>query len=258
MLSCGAKPKKETMITIETNLGVIKVKLYEETPQHKANFEKLVKKKFYDGILFHRVIKDFMVQAGDPDSKEAPAGKHLGSGGPGYTVPAEFVFPHRYHKRGALSAARQGDQVNPEKASSGSQFYIVWGKTFTDHQLDSLQEQKNNGRERAIFNRLVKERAQEVQTLRENEDQLSLMLLQDELKKAAIEEVKNSQGFTFTAEQRESYKTVGGTPHLDTDYTVFGEVVEGLEIIDAIQKVKTGQSDRPVEDVKIIKARIEK
>ena len=192
-------------------MGDITVRLSDSTPLHRDNFLKLVKKGFYDSILFHRVINNFMIQAGDPDSKTAPAGKPLGGGGPGYTIPAEFR-PSLIHKKGALAAARQGDEVNPAKASSGSQFYIAQGKKFTDSGLDSLEIFRLGGRK-------------------------------------------------IPTEQREVYKTIGGTPHLDQGYTVFGEVVKGIEVIDKIASVpasKGADRDRPLEDVKIIKAKLVK
>jgi len=180
-------------IMISTKFGDIKIKLYNETPLHRDNMVKLVSEGYYDGTLFHRVINNFMIQGGDPDSKNAPAGKMLGNGGPDYTIPAEFN-PSLFHKKGALAAARTGDQVNPQKASSGSQFYIVHGQVFNEQQLMSM-------------------------------------------------------GKTYTPEQISVYTSIGGTPHLDGGYTIFGEVYEGLEIIDIIARVKTGVGDRPLEDV---------
>ena len=213
-LTVGAqKPGKNMIVKIETSLGDIKVMLYNETPQHRDNFIKLINESFYEGTLFHRVIKEFMIQAGDPESKNAPAGKQLGAGGPGYTVPAEIVFPQFYHKRGALAAARQGDQVNPERNSSGSQFYIVEGKTFTDNELDMIEQR------------------------------LTMML-------------QMRTPFKFTDQQRLEYKTVGGTPFLDGQYTVFGEVIEGFDVLKKIAAVETRPGDRPVEDVKILKVKV--
>ena len=193
---------KSSVVEFQTDTGKIRVRLYNETPKHRDNMLKLVKDGFYDGVLFHRVIKDFMIQGGDPQSKNAPAGQMLGSGDVGYTVPAEFN-PALFHKKGALSAARQGDQVNPEKRSSGCQFYLVQGRKWSDGELNSFEAQR---------------------------------------------------GSKFTPEQREAYKTLGGTPHLDGGYTVYGEVIQGLEIIDMIATVKTAPGDRPIEDVKIVKA----
>jgi len=188
-------------VKIETTAGDITVMLYDETPVHRDNFIKLAESGFYEGLLFHRVISTFMIQGGDPQSKDAPAGKTLGNGGPGYTLPAEIV-PKYFNKKGALAAARTGDAGNPQRRSSGSQFYIVQGKKYTDMQLDSMEKQ--------LFTE-------------------------------------------FTEDQRDTYAEVGGVPHLDAQYTVFGEVTEGLNIVDQIAGVETGKNDRPKEDVKIIK-----
>lgn len=197
----------QTMVTLQTTLGDIKIVLYAETPLHQQNFVKLTEQGFFDGLLFHRVIPGFMIQAGDPNSRNAGPGQPLGDGGPGYTIPAE-LNPVFYHKRGALAAARQSDAVNPQKASSGSQFYIVQGNKFTDSQLDAL--------------------------------------------------VTANRHAPFTDEQRRVYKTLGGAPHLDGAYTVFGEVFEGLEIIDQIAAVKTDKRNRPLSDISIIKAYVTK
>lgn len=192
--------EKEVKLKIETSKGAMTVKLYNETPQHRDNFIKLAKEGYYNGVLFHRVIKEFMIQGGDPDSKNAAPGQRLGEGGPDYTIPAEFN-QNLYHKKGALAAARTADQINPQKASSGSQFYIVQGKTFTDDQLD---------------------------------------------------QIANYYQIQFTPQQRNVYRTIGGTPFLDMNYTVFGEVIEGMSVIDMIASVQTDRDNRPVEDVKII------
>lgn len=195
-LSCQAQ-QKETIVVIETNYGTIKAKLYNDTPLHRDNFIKLINEGWYNGSPFHRVINNFMIQGGQNAD---------GRMDPGYTVPAEFRDNH-FHKKGALCAARQGDQVNPKKASSGSQFYIVQGQVFDDKKLELYEERL---------------------------------------------------GKIFSATQRQAYKTVGGTPHLDGDYTVFGEVTEGLDIVDKIARVKTGYMDVPVEPVIINSITIEK
>lgn len=195
--------KHYSMILMQTTMGDLKIQLYDGTPYHSENFLKLVKQGFYDGLLFHRVIDGFMIQAGDPESKDAPAGKHLGAGGPGYTLPAE-ILPQYFHKKGALAAARTGDQTNPQRRSSGSQFYICQGRVVDESNLARLK----------------------------------------------------NYGFEFTDAQKEAYKTIGGVPQLDAQYTVFGEVVEGLDVIDKIAKVEKDKADRPVTDVKIIKATV--
>ena len=238
-----------TQVLIKTTLGDIKVELYDQTPQHRDNFIKLVKEGYYNGTLFHRVIKNFMVQGGDPDSKGAPAGKSLGTGGPGYTVPAEIVYPELFHKRGALAAARQGDEVNPQRNSSGSQFYIVWGDVYAGSKLGQMEKQMTMMVEQEIFNRLAAERKAQIMDLRRNRDQAGLMELQEELIALTKAEVKEKGGFKFTEAQKEAYSTIGGTPHLDNQYTVFGEVVEGLDVVEKIQNCATARGDRPKEDI---------
>ncbi|HUQ96182.1 MAG TPA: peptidylprolyl isomerase [Chitinophagaceae bacterium] len=204
------KRDRKRDVELTTTKGIIVLRLYNETPLHRDNFLRLVKSRYYDSVLFHRVIKAFMIQSGDPDSKRAIAGAELGNGGPAYSIPAEFV-PSLFHKKGVLAAAREGDDVNPKKESSGSQFYIVQGRPFSDAGLDSLQTFRLKGR-------------------------------------------------VIPPEQREVYKTLGGTPHLDQNYTVFGEVVRGLDVVDAIAATPTSQqpADRPVEDVRILKATLVK
>ena len=252
----GEDMDKETLVKIETTAGDIKVKLYNETPKHRDNFIKLVKDGMYEGTLFHRVIKDFMIQAGDPDSKNAPKGKMLGAGDVGYTIPAEFVYPKFFHKKGALSAARQGDNVNPKKESSGCQFYIVTGKVYNDSTLLSMESQMNENKINVIFNTLAQKHMKEIYKMRKANDENGLYDLQEKLFAEAQEIAAKQPEFHFTPEQIEAYTTVGGTPHLDGEYTVFGEVVEGMDVVDKIQQVKTDRSDRPEEDVKIIKATI--
>ena len=190
-------PPDKCLVEVETPYGFMMVELYNATPEHQDNFTKLVEQDFYDSLLFHRVIQEFMIQGGDPKSRNADRLKSLGSGGPGYTIPAEFVDT-LLHVKGALSAARTGDRVNPEKRSSGSQFYIVQGKPLTDRELDVIESRKN---------------------------------------------------IRYTTEQREVYKTLGGTPILDQNYTVFGQVIEGLEVIDAIADQATNSQDRPRENI---------
>ena len=234
-------------VKITTSLGNITVRLYDETPLHRDNFLKLAKEGFYNGTLFHRVIKDFMIQGGDPDSKGAPAGKALGMGGPDYTIEAE-IKPGLIHKRGALAAARQGDEVNPERRSSGSQFYIVWGQQYKEGQMGQLAKQMKMQALNTVFNRLATERKAQIMELRRNRDRAGLQELQDELEALAHAEVE-SQQLGLSELQRQTYTTLGGTPHLDGQYTVFGEVVEGLDVVERIQHAATGRNDRPVEDV---------
>lgn len=197
-------PDASTRVLISTNKGDIVVALYDKTPQHRDNFIKLVRDGFYDGLLFHRVISGFMIQTGDPLSRDAVPGEPLGTGGPGYTIPAEIISG-LFHHKGALAAARQGDQANPERRSSGSQFYIVQGRVWAESELAQMEQ---------------------------------------------------ARGINFSEEQLETYTTIGGTPHLDDAYTVFGYVAEGLDVIDRIAGVETGQRDRPVEDVSIVRMEI--
>ena len=194
--------QKMTKVLLKTTLGDITIALYDDTPAHRDNFHKLVNDKFYDGVLFHRIIKGFMIQGGDPDSKTAKPGQRLGSGDVGYTIPAEFV-PAHFHKRGAVCAARMGDNVNPQKASSGCQFYIVDGTVYDNDKLNMIAQRT---------------------------------------------------GKTFTPEQIQAYTTVGGAPFLDGDYTVFGEVISGMDVVDKIAAQQKDGADRPIEDIKIISA----
>lgn len=247
--------KNDVIVELKTTLGDIKILLYGDTPRHLDNFVHLVDSGFYDGVLFHRVINDFMIQTGDPDSKNAPAGKMLGTGDPGYNIDAEFVYPKHFHKRGALAAAREGDAVNPTKQSSGSQFYIVTGTVFNDSQLDQMNARKVQQQRQEVFNKLALENRDTIMALRKERNQVALQELQDKLIKETDSIVKSAPD-TLTAEQRQVYSTVGGTPHLDGSYTVFGEVISGMDVVDKIQKVETDRNDRPVEDVKIISAKV--
>ena len=252
----GNDMENETKLKIETCAGDIVVKLYNETPRHRDNFIKLAQDGTYEGTLFHRVIKDFMIQAGDPESKGAPKGKMLGAGDMGYTIPAEFVYPKYFHKKGALSAARQGDNVNPEKASSGCQFYIVMGKVYSDSTLLDMERQMNQLRLNNAFQALVQKNMKTIYKLRREGNQDGLLDLQDTLIAQAEAQVEKEEPFRFTPEQVQAYTTVGGTPHLDGEYTVFGEVLEGMDVVDKIQRVKTDRNDRPEEDVVIEKVTV--
>lgn len=250
-----AKAEKMTKVELQTSLGNIVVELYNETPQHRDNFVKLVKEGYYDGVLFHRVIKDFMIQTGDGNSKTAGPDAMLGDGDPGYTIPAEFIYPKYFHKRGALAAARTGDQVNPERRSSGSQFYIVTGKIYSSDELKMMTQRLAEMKKQEIFRRLISENRARIEELQQAQDNAGLQTLQNEL--IALTEAEAAQTpFSMTDEQINAYTSVGGTPHLDGQYTVFGEVLEGMDVVDKIQNVETGRADRPITDVKIIKARI--
>ena len=233
-------------VKIQTMLGDIVVRLYDETPIHRDNFVKLAKEGYYDGTLFHRVIKSFMIQGGDPDSKGAPAGKMLGVGGPDYTLEAE-IKDGLFHKRGALAAARQGDEVNPERRSSGSQFYIVWGDVYNEGQLRQFSKQLRMQKESA-FNQLAAQHRDEIMQMRRDRNREGFQELQDKLAAEAESKVGKSG---LTDEQVKVYSTIGGTPHLDGQYTVFGEVEEGLEVVEMIQQTATARGDRPVDDIEM-------
>lgn len=261
LAACGAGSKKSndmekrTQVKIETTLGNIVVELYNETPKHRDNFIKLAKEGVYDSTLFHRVIRQFMIQAGDPESKTANDTAMLGGGDVGYTIPAEFV-PKFFHKKGALAAARMGDDVNPNRESSGCQFYIVTGRKFRESQLLDMAGQKNNARLDTLFNQLARKHMKEIYKLRKAGDDAALMELQDSLEAQAYALYKEEEPFMFTPEQLAAYSTIGGAPHLDGAYTVFGQVVSGMDTVEKIEGTKTGKADRPVENVRILKATV--
>ena len=243
------------VVDVKTSLGDIKIKLYDDTPKHRDNFLKLVKDGYYDGVLFHRVIKDFMVQTGDPESVNADSTKMLGSGGPGYQIDAEIKYPTHYHKYGALAAARTGDQVNPERKSSGSQFYIVTGNKYSDAQLDMMAERQVGEKRQVYFQNLCKENEAQIRSLMDAKDEPALEELRQELIKKTEEAVPVEP---MPEQMRNDYKTIGGTPHLDGTYTVFGEVISGMDTVEKIQNVETGRGDRPKEDIRIISMSVEK
>lgn len=243
--------EKKNLVLIETSLGNITIQLYDETPKHRDNFLKLVQDHYYDSLLFHRVIKEFMVQGGDPASKTAPRDSMLGSGGPNYTIPEEINLD-LIHKRGALAAARLSDQVNPTRASSGSQFYIVWGKKYTPSELKNLEVQKIEKAKKAYFYQLASAIQDTIKVMISNNNRQGIQKLEDALvARVETEFEQNPELGTFSDYDIETYTKTGGTPMLDGDYTVFGEVVEGLDVIEKIQKVKTGEADRPVEDIRM-------
>lgn len=242
-------------VVLNTSLGDITILLYGDTPLHRDNFVKLVNDGFYNGVLFHRVINQFMIQTGDPDSKGAPAGKHLGSGGPGYQIDAEIIYPKHFHKRGALAAARQADQVNPLKKSSGSQFYIVTGKVYAEGQIPAIEKQLAMSKKQAVFNAKADLHIDEIRYMQRMGDQAGLSALQNRLINETETEIAANPP-RLTDEQRKAYTTAGGTPHLDNEYTVFGEVIDGMDVVAKIEKTKTGQHDRPANDIKIISAKV--
>lgn len=243
------------VVDIETSLGEIKIKLYDDTPLHRDNFLKLVREGYYDGVLFHRVIKDFMVQTGDPDSKTADSTAMLGGGSPDYTIEAEFRYPKHFHKYGALAAARTGDMVNPQRRSSGSQFYIVTGKKYMPQQLQAMAQRKLQSNLQKRFNELATQHRDSIIAMQQRGDTTALEALRQELIKQTEASVPMD---SIPADVLEAYSTVGGTPHLDGEYTVFGEVIKGMDVVEKIQNAETGANDRPKQDIRIISMKIEK
>lgn len=255
LLLGSCRQEKGPVIRMETSRGNIRLQLYDETPRHRDNMLKLVKEGFYEGVLFHRVIRDFMIQAGDPDSRNARPGMVLGAQDNGYTLEAE-ILPQFFHKRGALAAARESDNINPERESSGSHFYIVQGKVFPAETLDEEIENINQKRYTALFNRLKAAREGEIARYQVADDYEQLMRINRELSDATREQFEAVK-LNLSPEQRKAYTSVGGTPHLDGEYTVFGEVIEGMEIVDLIAAQETDENHRPLEDVVILKMIVE-
>lgn len=257
-VSCGNAEKgaEGTRVKITTNYGEITVRLYDKTVKHKENFLKLVNEKFYDSLLFHRVIENFMIQGGDPNAKDPDQNRKIKEEDElNYFIPAEF-FPEYYHKRGALAAARRSDMVNPMKRSSPSQFYIIQGEKYTNGQLDTLLIMKNEGLKKRIFNFEVGKESKKLDQFSKAKDQENFkkLLIDIRLKTDSLYEF--AQKYELNEEQRETYTTIGGYPSLDGDYTVFGEVVDGMDVVDKIAGVETNRSDRPVEDVIILKMEV--
>lgn len=251
----SGNPQEETLILISTNLGDIKIKLFNETPVHRDNFIKLINKHFYDSTLFHRVIQGFMIQGGDPDSKKAVPGIMLGNGETGYTLPAEFNSK-LFHKRGVLAAARMGDDVNPKKESSGCQFYIVQGRTFSQADLDGYEARINNSVKQKMFRDFLnkkenKELKEKFTLFQKGNNTDSLQILSTQIQVIIEQDFTKTTPFKFSEEQRNAYTTIGGTPNLDGNYTVFGEVVEGMDVVDKIAAVKVNSDSRPDNDVKM-------
>ena len=257
LTACAQKSdnnKKEQIVTIKTSYGEMVAILYDETPKHKENFLKLAKSKYYDSLLFHRIVEGFMIQGGDPDSKKAPAGQPLGRGGPGYTVEAEFN-PKFFHEKGALSAARLGGGMNPTKASSGSQFYIVQGKKATEQELTQLEQQiKYNKRGENLRELLAMPKFESLRALvtkkQQEQDGFWLNSFFENADTLIKKERPAYTAFAFSPEQKQKYMTEGGAPFLDGDYTVFGKVIKGLEVIDQIA-VQPKSNERPTEDIRM-------
>ena len=251
-----AQSQKDPIVLISTTYGDIRVKLFHQTPLHTKNFVKLAKKGYFNESLFHRVIKGFMIQGGDPDSKNAKPGQLLGDGGPKYTIPFEYN-PAYFHKKGMLAAAREGDDVNPLRASSASQFYIVVGKVFDDAGLEKEEKRINTSQKNNLMynyiesNKELKDRLADYKkndTAAFSRQMKQLSLIADTL-------YKDKKQYTIPEAEREVYKTIGGTPHLDASYSIFGEVVEGMDVVEKISQVATDKNDRPVENI-VMKVRV--
>jgi peptidylprolyl isomerase len=252
-ISCNAPGDNEdTLVSVKTTLGDIKIRLYDGTPIHRDNFIKLVRSGFYDGVSFHRIIEGFMIQGGDVATRTSKEGLHDSLST--YTIPAEFRSEY-FHKKGALAAARQGNDVNPDMRSSGTQFYIVQGKKLTDPEINEMEQRINNNLKQALFTQLLKATADSAQL---SGKPLSAGEVQEIASMKMFNYFSNHSDFKVPEDQRLVYSTMGGVPRLDGTYTVFGEVVEGLDVVDKIAAVQTDASDRPVNDVKILKMRIEK
>lgn len=249
-LMTGCAQKTDHVITIKTRFGDMIAILYDETPKHKENFIKLAKEHYYDSLLFHRVIEGFMIQGGDPDSRKAAPNQRLGNGGPGYTIPAEFNSK-LFHEKGALSAARLGDAMNPEKASSGSQFYIVQGTTHTEEQL-KVDHQKFNMALQQFFQKPENQAYRDsINTFVQRRDEKGFQAYLNNLRPVVQEQLGISVDKEIAPEVLKAYTTVGGTPQLDGQYTVFGKVISGLEVIDKIATASRDMYDRPVEDIRM-------
>ncbi len=254
LFSCVSKPKP-TLVSIQTPQGEIVVRLYDSTIKHKENFKTLVSSGYYDGTLFHRVIEKFMIQGGDPTSKKAKPGQFLGDGDTNYIIPFEHV-PSYLHKRGALAAARESDDVNPGKASSGTQFYIVQGKVFTNDELTAVELKVERRTKQFIMMDLLKkdgkqEELNSFKTMVDKRDTAAMNKVIAKYRNAVEAEYLRKKPFKISDEQRRVYTTIGGTPHLDGAYTVFGEVITGMEVVDKIAAVKTDTNDRPLENVPV-------
>ncbi|MDA3954755.1 MAG: peptidylprolyl isomerase [Bacteroidales bacterium] len=237
----------DQLYKLETEYGDMVFKLYDATPLHKENFVKLIEQGYFNDLLFHRVIDGFMIQGGDPDSRNAETGVMLGEGGPGYTIPAEFV-DSIFHKKGVIAAAREGDNTNPEMRSAGSQFYIVQGIVLDDEAVKKVEDRINASR----LNTLVTKNIEAAKNKAFNTGgSIDYQIILPEARKKAEEEFKTESYYKIPENKLRVYQTIGGTPHLDNAYTVFGEIIEGLEVIDKIASVETDKNDRPLNDIKM-------
>jgi cyclophilin family peptidyl-prolyl cis-trans isomerase len=251
-VACGSateKKDKRRLVLIKTEFGDMKVALYNETPKHRDNFIKLVKGDYYNGLTFHRIIKEFMIQGGDPDSRNAKPGKELGNGDPGYTLDNE-INSKLLHKKGALAAARQGDQINPDRRSSGSQFYIVQGAVIQPKDIPAFEEKETQRLMQTYMRQLAETNKDSLRIYQLSGNQIAFANLMNRLQSEVLAKVEKAP-FKFTEEQKQVYTTIGGTPHLDGNYTVFGEVIEGLSVIDSIAAQPVDSNDRPLKDLKM-------
>jgi peptidylprolyl isomerase len=251
IISCSAnKAEKTKYVTFTTSEGIIKLRLYNNTPGHKENMIKLVKEGFYDGIKFHRVINEFMIQAGDPSTREDLSEESLSSYE--YTIPAE-INKENFHKKGVIAAARMGDKFNPDRNSSGTQFYIVQGKKLSNEEIAAIENRVNAALQQGIF---YKNLINEKERVEQEGDDMSDAEIQEFASVISYDEINEMEPFVIEENRKEIYRTIGGTPHLDQQYTVFGEIVEGLEIVVSIAAVDTDRTGKPAEDIIIIKAKI--
>lgn len=248
--------EKETEVLIETSMGNLKVKLYNDTPQHRDNFIKVARSGAYDNMLFHRIVREFMIQTGDPSLKPEGTTATVDTTAYRYTVPAEIVYPRHFHKKGALAAARQPDSINPTKASSGTQFYIVTGRTFTPGALMELQTTIYESRVNDMYDKLSSNHIKEMYLLRKKGKKDELQALKDSILQEAEAYMAQHPPRSFSEAQKKAYATEGGAPHLDGEYTVFGEVVEGMPVAEAIEKIKTNGKERPLKEVFIKKVTV--
>jgi peptidyl-prolyl cis-trans isomerase len=257
LAGCGSRTdgtdKQETHVRIETSAGTFEVKLYNETPRHRDNFLKLVREGVYDNMLFHRIVREFMVQSGDPALKPGDLPVEVDTNAYHYTLPAEIVYPRYFHKKGALAAARMGDEENPKRESSGTQFYIVTGKVFTPSELAEMRAAVYQSKVDARYKALCRERAKDIERLQKQSGTERLQAFKDSLLYEAEAYLAANPPATFAEAQKTAYTTIGGAPHLDGEYTVFGEVTEGMEVVEAIEKTRTDKGEHPLQEVFIKK-----
>lgn len=255
--SCAQKqkpldPNKPVFVTVKTSMGDVTVRLYDDTPLHKENFIKLCQENAHEGVLFHRIIKEFVVQGGDPTSKAKEPGAKYGSESGGYTVPAE-ILPHYFNKRGALIDAKKADAVNTERASAGTQFCFVQGKVLTDDELAEKEARINDIHRNWLYHKFRKQLIEEDPTFA---DETKEAELHAEANLLVLDELVKTGPYEIPEEHRQVYKTIGGVPHLDGSVTIFGEVVEGLDIVEKMSLVDTDENDRPLKDVYVISTKV--